>query len=395
MATITIHRTRNGILRSADSATVLIATSNGSIIIPESLVSPVSEGIYSYEADGLSSGSYRATWTFSSADSVDGDVITRLFTIDAPAFLSEGVTLADIEAMTMRRCGPYKKVRATLGSTVSRLSAAALTTSIPQGGYEEQFILRRGITMDGTWVPIFTQDDRVRQVAIYEFEDGRLFADREWTNAPDSTSGEAVEIQALDPEHEIRPCVLEGLKRCFFWDTVSVGLVSSEVSYNANLTASVPWITDPSQIREVSFAYANQLVPPSVVPWWKAYRSGKDVWVRSQGAFIGSLVIDVLRPASSLVNGETSLNGPNDDLDVLYIDKSYAAWASIIELWKEHADRLMPLTHEGLGTALKTAAAEFTKQGMMVANQMPERVRLQFGPSDLATMQIGNLAEPV
>jgi len=159
------------------------------------------------------------------------------------------------------------------------------------------------------------------------------------------------------------------------------------------LWSVAPWITQPAQIKQVSTGYAGALTP---LTSWRLYRRGKDLYVTAgTGLGVGGLVIDALRPAHTLVNEETSLTGPNDDQDMIYINPDYAAWAGVVELWKNQPERLQPLIKEGLRTDLKAAAAEYTKHGLVVANQFPDKLRVDFsGHADLAYAQIGNLPEP-
>jgi hypothetical protein len=259
------------------------------------------------------------------------------------------------------------------------------------GSYEDLFILRRGVTTGMDFIPDFIASDRLRLVARYDASTGFLFTDDLWEKAPDAPRSEYVELMYLDPDQELRPSTLDGIRRCFFWDTIQIA-ASEHLNTTVNVSNTAPWITATTQIREVSTHYGTGLVIP--VPWWRARRSGSDIYVQIQGYGYGSLVLDVLRPASSLVNAEMSLTGPNDDLDIVHVDPDYAAWSVIMELWKNVPERLQPLVHEGLRTKREEAAAEFTKKSLMVANQLPESIRINFGDVSLPYSQIGNLPEP-
>lgn len=127
--------------------------------------------------------------------------------------------------------------------------------------------------------------------------------------------------------------------------------------------------------------------------WWEPYRDGKDLKLYTKGGAVGSVDIRVLRPAYSLVNGELSVSGPNDDLDVLYIDREYAAWAGVLECWKTYPELLAPLAAQNMRPSREDAANEFTKHSIAVVNEMPEYRQVDYGTPDL--VQIGNLAEPV
>lgn len=392
MTTIALQRTRNGLPSSAQSATIQIQSQAGVLVVPPTAVIPASAGAYSYQTDSLLPGSYTVTWTFVNSGFPD-DVITRVITLDAPVGRTDGVSLQEIEQRVARTVGPYIRVKATTGSTVSRLASTRLKSSVPLGSYEDQFMLRRGRTFGPTesWLSTYTSNDRIRLVASYDPTTGFLNNDNQWTNAPDVTNGEAVEILYLEPEYELRPAVLDGLARCFFWDTISVQTIGGG-NNRMNLTAAAPWITSPRQVKNVGMTDSSSSYAPQAVPWYRVLQQGKDIWVYAEGMLAGSYSIDVLRPVKTLVNNETSFTGPNDDLDILYVDPDYALWASVLALWRTVPERIMPLTHEGLRPDQKAAAAEFTKFSLAVANQMPDRLMIRSGRLDIT--QIGNAAEP-
>lgn len=392
MTTIAITRTKNGLPASAEAAYITLRDQPGNVLVDGELVDPYSPGYYAYQINTLGPGNYTVVWRFL-IHGFEDDIITRSFTLDAPLALTDGITLMRIEQSVARRIGPYRKVTATLGSTILHLSSTVLKSRVTLGSYEDQYMLRRGITESGALIPSYDPDNRVRLVALYEPENGYLYNDREWSNAPDINLKEMVEIMYLDPDTELRPNVQDGLKRCFFWDTL--WLQQTETAGAWNLTAAAPWLVSPSQINQVSSGYANSSLRPMPEHWWRIYRKGKDLylWVGSMTASAG-LMLDVLRPAYSLVNEENSFTGPNDDQDMVYVPLEYATWAGVIELWKNQPERLQPLIHEQLRADLKAAAAEFTKQSLIVANQFPDQIHLNFGQSDLASLQIGNLAEP-
>lgn len=391
MTTIALQRTRNGLPNSAESATIQVTSQAGATIVPPTLVIPSSPGAYSYQTDSLLPGSYTVVWTFSNSGFPD-DVITRVITLDYPVGRTDGITLQEIEQAVARTVGPYVRVKATAGSTVSRLASLRLRSSLPLGSYEDQFMLRRGRTYDtDAWLSVYTPDDRIRLAAIYDPSTGFLSNDNQWTNAPDVPNGEAVEIMYLEPEFELRPAVLEGLGRCFFWDTISVQTVGGGQN-RINMTAAAPWITSPRQIKNLGMSDQAGSYSPRPVSWFRALQQGKDVLIYAEGMTAGVYSVDVLRPVRTLVNNETSFTGPNDDLDILYVEREYAMWASVLALWRTVPERIMPLTHEGLRPDQKAAAAEFTKHSLGVANQMPDRLMIRSGALDLT--QIGNAAEP-
>jgi hypothetical protein len=127
--------------------------------------------------------------------------------------------------------------------------------------------------------------------------------------------------------------------------------------------------------------------------WWEAYREGKNIKLYTKGGAVGSVTVTALRPAHSLVNGEMSLSGPNDDLDVVYIDGDYAAWAGVLEAWKNYPEVLQPLATQNMRPTRADAATEFTKKSQTLVQQVPETFQVDYGAADL--VQIGNLAEPV
>ena len=390
MPTLAVERTRNGVLTSAESATLQVLTVAGTEALVPTLVLPHAPGRYSYTIDTLQPGSYSAIWTFTNVGYVD-DVVSRLFTLDPAQAIPDGVTLMAIERKVARRIGPYYQVTAQEGSTIARLYNRRFKSQLVMGSYEDLYILRRGVTTGMNFIPDFVKDDRIRMVSRYDNSTGFLFADDLWDKSPDAPRSEYVELLYLDPDLELRPSALDGLKRCYFWDTIQMaGTTTLAASVNVSLTA--PWITSPSQIREVSTQLGVGSLPQPL-SWWRARRSGPHVHVQHQGAGSAGLTLDVLRPVSSLVNAELSLTGPNDDLDIVYVDPDYAAWSIIMELWKNCPERLQPLVHEQLRPSREEAAAEFTKQSLLVANQLPDTFRVAFG--GMQYQQIGNLPEPV
>ena len=411
MTTIAIQRTRNGIPQSAEGCTLQITDGSGATILPvppayEPIpIDPMAPGYYSYTINTLLPGAYTAIWTFANQGYPD-DVITRVFALDAPIGIPDGITLMRLERLVARRVGPYKRVRASAGSSILRLSSTMTQSGLLLGSYEDQFLLRRGVTWTEQLIPSFDPEDRTRLTAQYDNSNGHLYADRPWNKAPDAGLSEAVEIMYLDPDHELRPAIMDGLARCYFWDHVV--LTSADISSSVGggggsglvgsafaVSALLPWITQPQQISEVGYGTSLGGIPQRV-EWWRAYQAGTSVQLAIAGGIgAGTLVMRVLRPGHSLVNEETNLLGPDDDFDMIYVDLDYAAWASIIELWKTVPERLAPLTHEELRHDLKAAAAEFTKKSLLVATQRIDRIQLDFGRHQLGSTVIGNLPEPV
>jgi hypothetical protein len=127
--------------------------------------------------------------------------------------------------------------------------------------------------------------------------------------------------------------------------------------------------------------------------WWEPYRDGKSLKLYTKGGAVGSVTLSVLRPAHTLVNGEDSLGGPNDDLDVLYVDGDYAAWSGVLECWKNYPEILTPLAAQSMRPSRTDASEEFTKKSLSISNQEVDRRQVDYGYPDI--VQIGNLAEPV
>lgn len=391
MVVVSITRMRDGVLRSADSATVSITSSSGAVIVPTTATDPVSTGLYSYSVDGLTPGNYTTIWTFTDSG-YPAEVIARPFSLDAPTAITHGVRLMEIERQVARRVGPYRRFAGGVGSTVNQFYSPALQSSLALGSYEDQFMLRRSLDMQDQLILNGNSGDRVRQVVAYDAPNGLLKNDNAWAIAPSSSPAEAVEVHYLDPEQELRPCVLDGLTRCFFWDEIQIAQTAPSMVLVADLTAVAPWISNEGQVRTAAYMTTGAVLPTRL-PWWQAYRSGANILLRARGGGVGSLVLSVLRPVSSLVNDETNLVGPDDDLDVLNVNLDYAAWACVLEVWKNHPERIQPLTASGIRLTLKEAAAEFSKKSLMIAQQGPIEpgMKLDYGDS---TSVVGNLAEP-
>lgn len=391
MTVIAIQRIRDGALASATSTSLSIVNSVGAVVLAPTVIVPTSEGVYSYETNILPAGSYTATWVFTTTG-LPTDTVSRAFTVDSPVEITEGISLMALERRVARMCGPYRKIRSDGMSTVNAISAPRLKSSIDAGTYEDSYTLRRALTMGDELISNFASDDRYRQISAFDAPTGILTVDRAYTRAP--IIEEAIELHYLDPEEELRPAVLDGLERCFFWETLTITNSGSLSDlYNLNVTAIAPWLTEPGRIREVSFGYPNSILPPTRVQWWETYRSGKSVFLRSEGLGLGTLSILALRPVSSYVNQQTALGGPNDDLDVVYVDPQYAAFAGVLEIWKNSPERLQPLSVQNLRPTREDIANEFTKKSLALVGQVPETLQLRYGQAD-PLMQIGNLAEP-
>lgn len=385
MTTLAVQRTVDGVLASADSTTLSITDVNGVTLLATMVVPAVSVGVYSYDSSHLPPGSYTAIWTFIVSGQQD-DTVTRTFVIDPVVSVTKGCTLADIERAIGRRVGPYWRYPAVAGSTLSSLLIRKLRTNLDSGDYEELFILRRGRTISDALVPSFTTDDRQRLIAEYTPSFGALVPDRDWTNS--AIPNESVEIHYLDPEQEMREISRQALSRCYFWDTAIITNVTTSVTREINVTASVPWITRKDQVRNVEFGRLSHM--RTRLMWWKAFQVGPDVYMQVSGLPVGDLRITALRPHFTHVNGEMSYSGPDDDADILNVDLEYAARAGHITAWMMAPEKLTPVAALGLRLPMKLVADAFTSASYAYVKNEPELLQIAFGQDTMYLDQVGN-----
>jgi hypothetical protein len=342
------------------------------VVAPTSAIAPTSAGIYEYDTSALSEGNYEAVWEF--IDPVYGtDYSTQLFSIDASVSIPSGVTLREIEQEVAPRVGPYDLLAAGSLSDVSFAVIPELDSSLDTGQYEDLYMLRRGRKTDGTAVSGFNSADRVRICAAYDAATGRLTPDRAWAVAP--VENEEIEFHHLHPERQLRRACKAGLKRCYFMDRVAVALTSA--ASERNVTTSVVWLKDEMLVKQIEYSLAGSVYNPRQVPWWRAIRKGGNVWLRASDPYPQSLEITVMRPASTYVNGATSLVGPDDDEDIVNVDLNYAAAAGHVEAWRIARHRLQPAAQTGLQATQKQAADEFTRLSMKAIHAFPQTI--QFG----------------
>jgi len=375
MSVISILRYVNGELASAEMTTLTIENTNGVVVSGPVLVPPVSIGTYVYDVTALGPGNYTANWTFQ----VTGEptaVVARAFVIDAPSTVTAGTTLMAIEqALAGRLGGSYRRLVATTGSTITVIKAGRLRSTIDIGDYEDLYVLRRGVLRDGSRVNNFDEADRIRMVETYDHADGRLVVDDPYTTAPQST--EIVELHYFDPEFELRPSVLDGLTRCYFWDTVNI---ASTAPYGTVAVSDlVPWLADPRQIFGVAGQLTNSRWPSRRIPWSRAYRRGAGIYLDTENTMPGTLALTVLRPVSTLVNDTASLAGPNDDWDVLPVELEYAVRAAHVAAWMRHPERLTPVAALGMGIPLSMCAQAFSIRSLALVNFQPEFPQIRFG----------------
>jgi len=386
MAEISVTFTVGGVLKTATTSAKLRdstgtygiknnATGATAVAVTAALA-PVAVGVYEYDISTLAVGSYTAVWEF--IDSEAGTVyVPTVFSIDAATAVPTGVTLADIEQSLALRVGPYREVMAAAGASLSNVIVTELKTRQDRDEWSDLYLLRRGIMSDGSAVQGFDSTDRVRVCSNFDEAVGGVQADRDWTIAP--ATGEMLEFHHLHPEYELRKSVLAGLKRCFWLDLVTVTLTGAAAE--RDLTASLPWLSDPEWIYEAEWNYTalSPLTIPNRVPWFKAVRSGQTVLLRASGdPYPNTLKLRVLRPASSYVNGQTSTVGPNDDHDILPVTLEYAVAAGHVEAWRNFPSRMLAAAEEGFQVGRKEAVATFESLSARVYQGLPNR-RPQYG----------------
>lgn len=384
MTTLAIQRTISGVLTSADSATVTVYDSTGLAITGPNPVTPSSEGVYSFTTIFLAPGTYTATWIFVVAGQPN-DIISRAFSADGPAQVVTGTRLMDIERRVAKRLGPYREYRADGTSDESGVVIKRLKTSTGSGDYEDLFILRRGVYRNGSIVPDFPEDDRQRLVSTYDGITGTLAPDFPWELAPQTD--EVIELHYLDPEQELRPIVVAGLERCYMWDRAI--LTTTSASRLFNLTASFPWMLSPGSVGNVEQGLTSDITPALNMMWYNPYMYNGALYIQTNMVGAGNLYITYLRPHSTLVNGEVSQTGPNDDFDVLTVDPEYAVRSAHVQAWIDLTDRLMTVSTQGLRITSEMASDAFTQKSRQIVQQIPDRVLLRW-ETDLSITQVGN-----
>lgn len=270
--------------------------------------------------------------------------------------------LSEIEQAAAPRCGPYRRDQqsATQASVTSQAYVDSLRSSIPSGGWENLFILRRSASAA----------DRQRQVSAYDPATGGLQVDRLWTVAP--AAGEYLELHHLDPANELRPAVLAGLRRIFFEARLNVVIASTA---DVDLTQQYPWLLRPSQVRGLELALTGSTTSRAV----RAYvGSNGHVFLSNPpaDAIAGTWQITALRPVWSWVNGASSTTGPTNDADDLNVDADHAAAAAHIEAWHLFPARMRQAAEAGYQASQQDAAVEFTRVSMLHRQRTPRRFEL-------------------
>jgi len=287
------------------------------------------------------------------------------------------ITLAGLEQETAQRVGPY--VVASTDTQVpntanfSYANFPSLQSDIELDLVTNLWLLRRGTKSDGSAI-VVNALDRQRQVSSYDPSMGRVFVDRPWGQYP--VPAEVCEFHHLDPQLELRPSVMAGLRRCFFDDTIQVQPTSQY--YAIDVTAQAPWIITPDQIVSCRYGW---LFPYADAPFDTYMQAGHVFLTGIFGAYgyyylPTSLWLMVQRPSWSLVNGLDS-SGPVLDTDGLDIDLDYAASAAHIEAWHHFPARMAVAAAGGTQATQAMAAAEFSRQAGFWGPQRPTRVGFQ------------------
>ena len=299
------------------------------------------------------------------------------------------VALMEIEQEVARRTGPFRLIEVTNpqsgeppgpASTTTQVVAHRLLSSMTVGGYEDMFVLRRGRFVDGTRLPLagqpFVADDRIRTVARYDPANGVLEVDRPYSYAP--YDGEEVELHHLEPEAELRPAVLGGLRRCFVVDRFPLETTNGSLYQAFDLTAVAPWITSRDQVYDVDIVTGAPAAQWQIEP----YAGGLTLRIGEWNP--GSMYVVNRRPAPAVTypypngngNGAVvragSVNEPWDDDDRFPISMDYGAAAGHIECWRSARPRMTLLAQTGMWPEQKEVAAEFTR--VSTANFDPPRL---------------------
>lgn len=284
------------------------------------------------------------------------------------------VTLRKIEQEVARRVGPFflrwcydpAPADVTLAHpTLTSVPVSGLRSTADIGGNEDMFLLRRGRLVDGTLLSGFPATDRVRMVRTYDPTTGVLTVDNAWATAP--VDDEELEMHHLDPDQELRPSVLAGLRRCWLVDRAPVTVTSG---FNAvDLSTLLPWLTNTDQVYRIEGNYGSAAYP---VPFWSSATVGGSVTLTVVGGAPGSFMVTARRSAVSLVLPAGGSPGsavaraglpdePWEDEDTFYVALDYAAAAGHIECWRRVRARLAPIAQVGFYPNQKEAADEFTR----------------------------------
>lgn len=291
------------------------------------------------------------------------------------------ITLAEIEQEVASRVGPFKVL--TADPTTPTISTTTygvvpyLQSSLELDEVSGMFMLRRGVHADGTTLTI-NPLDRQRRVHAVDASKGTVEADRPWQNPLDPN--EVVEFHHLDPGQELRPAVLAGLRRCTVEDRFLLG---PGFIYECDLTAAVPWLTNPSQVRLCQAgpnpggwpgAWGGMIDLPFV-----AFEECGHVWLRiangDMSPYYGGIYVTALHSYADLANGCPG-GTPAGDSDVLSCDLDWAAAMGHVEAWHRFTARLQAAAGAGWQSSQTQAATEATRQAWL--NRPPTHDRFAF-----------------
>ena len=286
----------------------------------------------------------------------------------APA-VPEAVTLADVERATAARLGPFFDLQATGGAPDS-VTAPAVASTLPQGGYEDLYLLRRQATQAA---------DRVAQVARTDPPTGQLFVDRRYADSV-PPAGERVELHHLPPE-TLRRAVRLGLRRTWLREGVpladdpAAGAGAAPVvppTGAVDLTALTGWLTLPEQVLSVTDDRA--LAPEA---GWDAVMAGGRTYLVLRGGAPNTnadgtarFTVWARRQQFAFVNGAFAPDGPTADDDRLAGPLELLAAAGHIEAWRIARDKLEAAAAEGRMPSQPEAAQEFTRMTVLTCPRL-------------------------
>jgi hypothetical protein len=309
-------------------------------------------------------------------------------------------TVAQIEVELARRCGPFQFLYAdpqtptTAGP--SFVIIPQLQSSFDQDLVTNLWLLRRGVLLDGTATPSpIPAYDRVRSVYTVDATNGRLVPDRPWQVTP--YPGEQFEVHHLHPDQEELVAIQAGLRRCIWEQRVQL---PAGYYYEYDVTATLPYVTDQSQIRRCQVGPWPQGWPG----WWRGplelpfatYMQDGDVWIRISGSvywgpFWGGVLLTVHRDHFGWVNGQDTIQGPRNDGDQLACQIDWAVSAAHIEAWMRFPARLQAAAATGLQANQSMAASEFQRQSTQ--HRLPIYDNVQFDRMELWSLGGGNYAD--
>jgi hypothetical protein len=283
-------------------------------------------------------------------------------------------SLREIEQEVARRVGPFRILEVTNAqpgdqesatSTTTSIAVKAMRSTIDLGGYEDMFVLRRGRFVDGTRLPLdgqpFVQEDRVRMVRAYRPDEGVLEVDSPYDYAP--YDAEEIELHHLEPEFELRPAVLSGLRRCYVVDRQFVPVSSGNIYQIIDLTVTYPWLTSRDQVYSIALTSGAPSVGWQILPYAGGMSMRPGEWTPTDLAVVNR------RPAATMVwNGGPgpviragNVNEDWDDEDRFPVPMDYGAAAGHIECWRTVRPRMSLVAQTGMWPEQKEVAAEFTR----------------------------------